>query len=190
MGGSGEPSVDLALRLGALAQVVASGDVPSADHLAGLDDVRAELEGLAVEPSGTDPYSRRILLATADAEVMVARWRPGQRCAPHDHGGSSGSVIVLSGRFEEQRFRWQGRSLLADGSPARRVAGEIYSFGPEVVHAMGADAVVFDAGKRAAAWLASVAAGRIRPPGLVDSTPDVSEFGLAIASRTSRRWDP
>ena len=83
--------------------------------------------------------------------------------------------------------------ILEWGVDVRRAAAQLTAaqlFTVRGTDMQGADAVVFDAGKRAAAWLASVAAGRIRPPGLVDSTPEVSEFGLAIASRTSRRWDP
>ena len=140
VGGAGDLSDELDVQLGRLAAVVAAGEAPDAGLVEGLAAVRTELEALAAEPTGTAPYSRRILLATDDAEVMVARWRPDLRCAPHDHGGSVGSVVVLAGRFDEQRFRWEGPALAADGASTRRATGEVYSFGADVIHAMGAGA--------------------------------------------------
>jgi hypothetical protein len=47
------------------------------------------------------PYGRRVLLEDADGEVMLASWRRGASCAPHDHGDARGIVIVLEGCFTE-----------------------------------------------------------------------------------------
>jgi SAM-dependent methyltransferase len=93
----------------------------------------------ALPADGHDPYSRRILHSSADVEVMVAQWRPEHRCAPHDHGGSSGFVQSLAGTFDEQRYRWSGSDL----TPADAFAhppGDPFSFGPAVVHDMAAGA--------------------------------------------------
>ena len=58
--------------------------------LADVVGLAAELDAAALPlPNGT-PYSRRVLHADGRIEVMVARWHPGERCAPHDHGGSQG----------------------------------------------------------------------------------------------------
>ena len=43
---------------------------------------------------------------------MLARWRPGHGCAPHDHGGAGGFVIPVEGTFLERRFSWDGAQLV------------------------------------------------------------------------------
>lgn len=52
----------------------------------------------------------------------------------------------------------------------------------------GPDALIYDARSRALQWLDRVQAGRLAPPGLVDSTPTVYEAGIAVASRPKRNW--
>jgi len=47
------------------------------------------------------PYMRHVLGSTAEWEVMVARWRPGVPCAPHDHGAAGGWVVFARGTFVE-----------------------------------------------------------------------------------------
>ena len=37
---------------------------------------------------------------------MLARWRPGHSCAPHDHGGAGGHVIPVEGTSPRERFSW------------------------------------------------------------------------------------
>lgn len=83
--------------------------------------------------------------------------------------------------------------ILEWGVDVRRAAAQLTAaqlFTVRGTDMQGADAVVFDAGKRATAWLNSVANGRIKPPGLIDSTPEVVEFGLAVSagSGTPRGW--
>lgn len=39
------------------------------------------------------------------------RWRPGVRCAPHDHGDSCGTIHLIEGSFIERRFRFLAGAL-------------------------------------------------------------------------------
>jgi quercetin dioxygenase-like cupin family protein len=55
-------------------------------------------------PRAGQPYGRRILCADAEGEVMLASWRRGASCAPHDHGEARGIVIVLAGAFTERVY--------------------------------------------------------------------------------------
>lgn len=83
------------------------------------DDVRAlttELAPLAPLPSKGEPYSRTSLVVRPELEVMLARWSPGARCAPHDHGGGGGFVLPLAGSFVERRFAWRGAELIVRSS--------------------------------------------------------------------------
>lgn len=52
----------------------------------------------------------------------------------------------------------------------------------------GPDALVFTERDRANSWLNLVAAGRIKPAGIVDATPDVYRAGAVVVSRPPRRW--
>lgn len=131
---------DVGSVLGSVAAEVAAEGRASPATLASVLALASDLAASAPPPTGTDPYSRTVLLRTDEAEVMVARWADGARCAPHDHGGSAGCVLVLGGTFAEQRFAWEGEDLATVGEPYRRQEGELYAFGPEAVHAMAADA--------------------------------------------------
>ena len=93
--------------LDALVAAVRAGGPVGAAVIDGVRAVDAELVALAAAPQGDDPYSRLALIA-ADAEVMLAGWRPGARCAVHDHGGSRGVVLPLRGEFVEERYGWVG----------------------------------------------------------------------------------
>jgi quercetin dioxygenase-like cupin family protein len=66
-----------------------------------------------------DPVERRPvrLLATAAYEVWVIGWMPGQEVELHDHGGSTGVVLVVDGELTEQSVedgRLVRRTLQAD----------------------------------------------------------------------------
>lgn len=81
------------------------------------------------------PYGRRVLLADAWHEAMVARWTRGAACAPHDHGGSVGGVRVLTG--EAVHRVWRARDgALELAFEERVVAGEVLACGPDLVHSM------------------------------------------------------
>jgi hypothetical protein len=67
----------------------------------------------APRPLRGEPYGRKLLHREPGGEVMLARWVSGGRSAPHDHGDSTGVVIVLAGRFTETHYRFDGCALLA-----------------------------------------------------------------------------
>ncbi|WP_166906150.1 methyltransferase domain-containing protein [Mycobacterium sp. DL440] len=121
--------------LDALAGVAVRGEVPGTELLARAAGARHELATLAAGPNDGEPYSRTILRVDDDVEIMLARWRPGQRCAPHDHGGAAGFVIVLEGRFEERRFGWDGPRLTVTSS-SEHLSGEITTITSDVIHDM------------------------------------------------------
>lgn len=118
-----------------LAGVAAKGEVPGPDLLARVTGVRTALAAMAAHPNDGEPYSRTILRVDDEVEIMLARWRPGQRCAPHDRGGAGGFVIVLQGRFEERRFDWDGPRLSVISSTEHHT-GEVTSITSEVIHDM------------------------------------------------------
>ena len=94
---------------------------------------------MAQIPNEGEPYSRKILRVDHEVEIMLARWRPGSRCAPHDHGGSGGFVIAVEGAFQERRLRWDGPRLVVAES-AIRPQGAAIPITPEVIHDMAAAA--------------------------------------------------
>lgn len=102
--------------------------------LAGLELTGAALNELAL-PDSANSYGRNVILRTPQLEVMVATWTPGVRCAPHDHGGSVGAVLVLQGSGRHSLYRITNRALELV-SEDLVTAGEILSFGSELVHAM------------------------------------------------------
>ena len=65
------------------------------------------------------------LLATDAYEVWVIGWTTGQGVSLHDHGGSSGVVVVTEGRLTE---RARG------GTPRQLLVGELTELGPDDVH--------------------------------------------------------
>lgn len=52
----------------------------------------------------------------------------------------------------------------------------------------GPDAIVFDGESKAIQWLDRIANGRLKPPGIVDSTPDATEGGSYLYTNTKRGW--
>lgn len=64
------------------------------------------------EPESNEPYGRTLLSSSDDeCELLAMRWRPGARCAPHDHGESSGTIHLVEGRFVERRFAFEDGAL-------------------------------------------------------------------------------
>lgn len=51
-----------------------------------------------------EPYRRLRLFNGLGVEVMVSLWRGPAVTAQHDHGGGSGGLMVLFGRFVEHGF--------------------------------------------------------------------------------------
>ncbi|MGW4097312.1 methyltransferase domain-containing protein [Mycobacterium sp. NPDC004974] len=118
-----------------LAGVAVRGEVPGPELLIRTARMRPALAAMAADPNDGEPYSRTILRVDDEVEIMLARWRPGQRCAPHDHGGAGGFVIVLHSRFEERRFDWDGPRLSVTSSTEHHT-GEVTSITSEVIHDM------------------------------------------------------
>lgn len=133
-----ERLAELAPLLDALTAAAISGEVPGPELLAATAAARPLLSALAQDPNDGEPYSRSILRVDDRVEIMLARWRPGHRCAPHDHGGSSGIVIPVTGRFHERRFDWAGTQLAATEETTRQPAAAI-TISPDVIHDMAAE---------------------------------------------------
>jgi len=128
-----DPLADLAPLLDALAAVAVRGDVPGPELLARVAQAGPTLAEAAKLPNEGEPYSRSILRADDEVEIMLARWRPGHGCAPHDHGGASGFVIPIEGTFVERRFGWDGPRLVVaeqairpEGVPIRITSADIH----------------------------------------------------------------
>jgi predicted metal-dependent enzyme (double-stranded beta helix superfamily) len=79
----------------------------------------ADLEAYSRPPAEGQPYGRVILFKDEQCEVMLARWRPGATCAPHDHGASSGLVWFARGEFVEHQFDLEPGAGLTEQGAAR-----------------------------------------------------------------------
>ncbi len=98
---------------------------------AGYDSAAlAKINGMA-DPSY--PYSRAVLSASPECEVMLARWSGGRTCAPHDHGASSGWVFYLEEDFEEQGYEWRAGEL-APAWTAVHLAGSYTEVREQEIH--------------------------------------------------------
>jgi ubiquinone/menaquinone biosynthesis C-methylase UbiE len=124
---------ELAPLLDALAAVAIRGEVPGPELLAQIAQAGPTLAEVAKLPNEGEPYSRSILRADDQVEIMLARWRPGHGCAPHDHGGAGGFVIPVEGTFVERRFGWDGPRLVVaeqatrtEGLPIRITSADIH----------------------------------------------------------------
>ncbi|OBK19302.1 methyltransferase domain-containing protein [Mycobacterium asiaticum] len=124
--------------LDALAAVAMRGETPDPELLARVAAAQPLLAALALEPNDGEPYSRSVLRVDDQVEIMLARWRPGHSCAPHDHGGSGGFVIAVEGDFHERRFDWSATELVVAESHTRR-QGTAIAITPEDIHDMAAE---------------------------------------------------
>lgn len=123
--------------LDALAAVAVQGKIPDPQLLARTVAAQPALSALAGDPRTGEPYSRSVLRVDDQVEIMLARWRPGHGCAPHDHGGAGGFVIAVEGDFDERRFTWAGTQLAVAESAVRQ-RGTVIEISPEVIHDMSA----------------------------------------------------
>src|SRR5205814_5463749 len=75
-------------------------------------------------------YTRLATAGSAGSEVWGLTWLPGQATGLHDHGGSAGVFVVVSGLLTEETVR------ATDGrvSVRRLPAGTVRSFGPHHIH--------------------------------------------------------
>ncbi|RZS87302.1 cysteine dioxygenase type I [Motilibacter rhizosphaerae] len=78
------------------------------------------------------------LVATDAYEAWLLSWLPGQSTGPHDHGGSSGAMLVLQGSVAETTFAGLGGPGAT--SPATRTLpeGTLRPFGQKHVHDVAA----------------------------------------------------
>jgi len=53
-------------------------------------------------------YVRKRLYRDREWEMLLLCWLPGHTTVIHDHGGSWGATLVLSGAVHEWGFRWLG----------------------------------------------------------------------------------
>jgi predicted metal-dependent enzyme (double-stranded beta helix superfamily) len=68
---------------------------------------------------------------TEEVEVWLLSWLPGQRTAPHDHGGASGAFSVVLGSLSET-YRYPG----ADPGRRTHTTGDAIGFGAGRAHQM------------------------------------------------------
>jgi phage gp36-like protein len=82
--------------------------------------------------------------------------------------------------------------ISAWGDDVRGAVADLYvyhalskrGFNPE----LGTDQLIVERKNDATKWLTDVAAGRVKPPGIVDSTPESYEGGSYVVSRARRGW--
>lgn len=79
-------------------------------------------------------YLRKRLYRDDDWEMLLLCWLPGQKTVIHDHGGSWGSVLVLSGCLDERQFETRG-----EGRPPAVVQRR--TFGPGSVALEAVEAI-------------------------------------------------
>ena len=107
----------------------------AADELAIARRFAANPEGWPFAPR-FNPHQRwyQRLATEPDSEVWVLSWLPGQGTDLHDHGGSAGAFVVISGTLTESTVgddRRGGSPRLAHG---RYNAGQGRLFGRHHIH--------------------------------------------------------
>ena len=126
-------------------QLLALDHIRQEDLVAALQQLEVfdanELAAKAVKPhaSKEHPYGRHVIFANPRLEVMVASWRRGFPCAPHDHGDAVSAIKVLRGRSHHRGFCIQDNQLNMVFTE-RKNAGDILLCAPYQIHAMGDDA--------------------------------------------------
>jgi mannose-6-phosphate isomerase-like protein (cupin superfamily) len=75
----------------------------------------------------------RIPSTGLDVEAWLLTWLPGQHTELHDHGGSRGAFVVVTGTLDETSVEqdWEGRSTLRTRTLE---PGDLRSFGTDHVH--------------------------------------------------------
>lgn len=79
-------------------------------------------------------YKRTVRCRTKDYEIVEIEWGPGSATPPHDHGTSSGFILVLEGTIFEEVYEEPTRSFLmprlyGPGSKAREFSDTIHVMG-------------------------------------------------------------
>jgi predicted metal-dependent enzyme (double-stranded beta helix superfamily) len=131
-------------------------------------------EGELLAPSGTGQREWTLLGASQDAEVWVIAWPPGGAIELHDHGGSWGGLVVVSGELVETSVAFSGEAGKVGVHRRPLVAGQALGFGSTHVH---------DIVNRSAAHAISVHA---YAPRLTSMTYYRIEDGELMAERVAR----
>lgn len=90
----------------------------------------------------------------------------------------------IAGAYELPLVSWDDEALRMHVS---RIAAALL-FSQRGCEPQGADASVFLERERAIEWLNRVANGRLKPAGIVDTTPETFEGGSVVLSAPSRGW--
>jgi len=112
-------------------------------HPAGTGELRVDLADIATglattaheitldECDDTRRFAR--VLETSHYEAWVIRWSRAAALGLHDHGGSSGAVVVVDGELVEVRVGDE-----AQPGPRRRTLrrGDLISIAPRTVHSI------------------------------------------------------
>ncbi len=104
--------------------------IPDLDHLSLARRYASDPDDWPLAPR-FDPVTRwyHRLAATADHEVWLLTWLPGQGTDLHDHGGSAGAFVAVSGQLTERTVSG-GRRLVEAVHPT----GAGRSFGIHHIH--------------------------------------------------------
>jgi len=68
-------------------------------------------------------YTRNLVRRTPAYELIALCWEPGQATPIHDHDGSDGWVVGMSGRLEEVRYHERGTAGAGSAAAAGAVTG-------------------------------------------------------------------
>jgi predicted metal-dependent enzyme (double-stranded beta helix superfamily) len=126
------PYLHASLAGRSLAGAVADRDHWSADDLRRLTDLLTRTAPRALrEAARHDPEHRWYLrlALTAQVEVWLIGWAPGQGTRPHDHGGASGAFTVLDGTLAET---WREPAVPITRDLVTPLGGS--TFGPARIH--------------------------------------------------------
>ena len=94
------------------------------------------------EIAGFDEHERWYdrLVATDAYEAWLLTWLPGQATGPHDHGRSSGAMLVLSGCVAETTYAGVGARGATRASTRTLPEGTLRPFGAHHLHDVAATA--------------------------------------------------
>lgn len=129
-----------------------------------------------------------VYCSTADLERLQV---PGAAIEEVSQRAKASACIAASSDADGYIASSHTMPLVAWGPSLRAKTGALalaYVFSKRGVDPEGADAVVFDMRDKALSWFDRLADGRIQPPEIVDSTPEVCEGGAVVLSRPKRGW--
>ena len=87
---------------------------------------------LASPPTTVASWQRR-LYRDAQVDIWLVGWAPGQATELHDHGGSAGSFVVVTGSLTEAVLT-PGDGLTDGLREHRRAAGDTVEFSERYIH--------------------------------------------------------